>query len=117
MFTIIPTQNARKCVALNWPLLARERDYFRLICRTKKDRRRRHIHTVSFSTRSHYWTEKQYIFRGKIITHTTETNREKKLCMNRAYMYTRRTFSYFRLFLSVKSFRVHMILYQVCVSK
>lgn len=35
MFTIIPTQNARKCEAVNWPLLACGRDYCRLTMRVR----------------------------------------------------------------------------------
>lgn len=82
MFTIIPTQNARKCVACNWPLLARERDYFRLICRTERDRRRRHIHTVSFSTRSHYWTEKAVHFQGEKLLHPYTRKTHKFIYQN-----------------------------------
>lgn len=73
MFTIIPTQNARKCVACNWPLLARERDYFRLIRRTKKDRRRRH--TRSVFRRVHITGLKSStFFRGKLLP----TQKKKK---------------------------------------
>lgn len=101
MFTIIPTQNARKCVACNWPLLARERDYFRLIWRTKKDRRRRH--TRSVFRRVHITGLKSSTFSGgNYYPHTKEK------------YWNAYTNILFRLFLS---YTFSFIWYQVCASK